>query len=280
MRWKSQRCDRSANAYQAKTALKLEDRDARTSVTLIHLACSGASVIKGLVGGYEGIVSLRPDLPAQVTNMKKLAQGREIDAVLISIGINDLGFAQLVGHCIKRQGCPSSPFPESTSSTSLAEVMQERLDSLPLRYALLAEALDQQKIPPSRVYLNEYFDSTRDDDLSFCNPLIGTPLGSFTRAEAKWAHDSILVPLNAAVEAAAKKHKWRFISGSQKAFGPHGYCAKTPWIVGLVESLSNQANENGTLHANAKGNEVQASFNVPRVRADFYKGGRTRAPER
>ncbi|HEU0305084.1 MAG TPA: hypothetical protein VFR32_10950, partial [Gaiellaceae bacterium] len=207
VRWQSQRCDRSANSHQAQAALRLEQRDPRTSVTFIHLACSGASILDGLLGPYEGIVALKPPLPPQVDAMENLAQGREIDAVIISVGINDLGFAQLVVQCLTRPDCPNSKFPQRTSSTTMAQVMQERMDSLPLLYKLLAEALEQRDVAASRVYVTQYFDSTHGDDgKTFCNPLIDTP-GSldFDQSEAKYAYQRILVPLNAHVAAAAKK---------------------------------------------------------------------------
>ena len=282
-RWQSLRCDRSANSYQAKTALGIEGfnvRDSRTSVTFVHLSCSGASILDGLIGTYPGIVAAQPPLSPQVDEMKKLAQGREIDAVIISIGINDLGFAALVAQCLLRSDCPNSKFPERTSKTTMAQVMQQRMDSLPLRYKLLAEALDQAGVKADRVYVTQYFDSTHQaDGKTFCNPLIDTPGPlDFDQAEAKYAYERILVPLNAHVAKAANTHKWRLVSGSQQRFAKHGYCSGDNWIVGLVESLTNQGNQNGTLHANVKGNRIQAEINVPKIRADFYKNDRTRAP--
>lgn len=285
--WQSWRCDRSANSYQAKTALEIEgfeerDMRRRTSVTFVHLACSGASILDGLIGTYPGIVEVKPPLSPQVDAMEKLAQGREIDAVIVSIGINDLGFAALVAQCLLRPDCPNSKFPESTSKTTMAQVMQERMDSLPLRYKLLAEALDQAGVPSDRIYVTQYFDSTHGDDgKTFCKPLIDGP-GSrdFDQAEAKYAYERILVPLNAHVAAAAKRHKWGVLSGSQRRFAEHGYCSSNPWIVSLTESISKQGNQNGTLHANVKGNEVQAGLAAPKLRADFYKNGRTRVPKR
>jgi hypothetical protein len=100
----------------------------------------------------------------------------------------------------------------------------------------------------------------------------------FDQAEAKYAYERILVPLNAHVAKAATAHKWRLVSGSQQRFAKHGYCSADRWIVGLVESLANQGNQNGTLHANVTGNKEQAALAVPKLRADFYKNGRTRQP--
>lgn len=275
--WQSVRCDRSANSYQAQAARALERRDPRTSVTFVHVACSGASIVKGLLGLYEGINPGAPLLP-QLDQMSALAGKREIDAVILSIGINDLGFAQLVAHCLRFQGCASRPFPDAASKTNLDQAMQARLRLLPPRYARLAATLARMGIPQDRVYIQEYFDSTRDERGDFCNPLIRTPAVDFTRAEAKWAYDRVLQPINAAVAAAAKKHKWRLVSGNAAGFRTHGYCSKDPWIVGLTESFAQQGDVNGTLHSTTRGNTFQAARAVSVIRDQLYAGGRTRAP--
>jgi len=46
------RCHRSMISGQARAALAIEQADPRTSVTLVHLACSGAKIDKGLTDGY------------------------------------------------------------------------------------------------------------------------------------------------------------------------------------------------------------------------------------
>jgi len=106
----------------------------------------------------------------------------------------------------------------------------------------------------------------------------GTPLGSFDRAEAQWAFEAILQPLNAAVRAAAQKHGWRLVTGAEAGFRAHGYCSSDSWIVKLTESAVNQGNKEGTLHSTTRGNTFQAGLVVQRLRAELYAGGRTRAP--
>jgi len=279
-RWQNRQCHRSANSYQAQTARAIERRDPRTSVTFVHLACSGAKISAGLLGAYEGIepgsnLPLRP----QIAQMKSLVGGREIDAVLISVGVNDLGFGPLVAHCIAYQGCASTPFPEADSQETLEQVMQSRIASLPGLYDRLSRSLKGAGIPARRVFITQYFDSTRNEKGDFCNPLISVPgKGSFTRAEAMWAHDQVLVPLNAAVRAAAQKHGWRLVTGATEGFRTHGYCSQSSWIVSLTESLLNQLNKEGTLHSTTRGNTFQAGLVTKAMQLEFYAGGRTRRP--
>ena len=44
-KWQNKRCDRSFLSYQALAAMAIERADEKTSVTFVHLACSGASIL-------------------------------------------------------------------------------------------------------------------------------------------------------------------------------------------------------------------------------------------
>ena len=280
-RWQDRRCHRSANSYQAQAARAIERRDPRTSVTFVHLACSGATTFRGLLDEYEGIEPapkpkyLRP----QITEMAELVGGREIDAVMVSIGVNDLRFGDMAIHCIRHGDCPNAKLADTPTPTLATEI--DRLRSfLPRRYAKVGAALKTAGAAPGRVFLSEYFDSTRDDNEEFCN-LVSVPgVGTFTRAEAKWAHDNVLVPLNAAVRAASAANGWGGpITGAYMKFRRHGYCADDTWIVPLDDSFWDQLDTQGTLHSNTRGNTVQAQAASLTLRASFYPGGRTRPPK-
>lgn len=306
-KWQSLQCDRSAYSYQAQTARSIENADPKTSVTFAHFACSGASIEKGLLGAYGGInPKAGPALGPQVFKMQRLANGREIDAVVISVGVNDLGFASLVEHCILYPSCYERGFPKLTSPTTLDGVMQARLNRLPALYDSLSRALKQAGVPAPRVYVTEYFDSTRDASGNFCDPLIEvstTSLRPFTalvghpflralaaaatsvtlhfdRAEAQWAHDRVLARLNQQVRAAASKHGWGLVAGVADAFRNRGYCAGDgAWVIGLFESLERQHDHNGTLHANPRGNTETAKLAVKVVRKGLYPVGKARPPK-
>lgn len=109
-RWSERRCHRTAYAGSARAAYELEMNDPRTSVTFLHLACSGALATTGLLEPYaglgdtpeaKGMAPLRP----QVDVAKELVQGREIDATYVSIGGNDSNFANVVVSCMALNPC-------------------------------------------------------------------------------------------------------------------------------------------------------------------------------
>lgn len=274
VRWVDRQCHRSANSHQALSAAALERRDRRTSVTFVHLACSGAQIRNGLLRGYEGIEPaagrrLRPQLGA----LRDIARRREVDAVLVSAGVNDLRFGEMVPFCVKWRDCPNTTW-ETFGDETLAEVMDGFIARLPDLYARLARRLERAGIPAERVYITEYFDSTNDANGDRCDPLIRVGVGpasrDFDQAEATWAAESVLGRLNDAVRAAAVRHGWTAVRGAEQGFVRHGYCAGAArWIITRQDSKRRQGDQFGTLHANLEGNEFQRDRVVALVRDDF-----------
>lgn len=111
--WQDRRCHRSAKSGQALAALEIERADPRTSVTLVHLACSGARITSGLLlpdRGAEGPGPGEPEsLPPQVSEAQRLIGNREVDAVILTIGGNDAGFSDVLQACIATEPCHRRP---------------------------------------------------------------------------------------------------------------------------------------------------------------------------
>lgn len=109
-RWQSRQCHRSQHSGQVQAARALEDADPHTSVTFVHLACSGALSGTGLLTAYEG---QEPDgsapRQAQLDDAATLSAGREIDAMVVSIGGNDVRFADLIEACMLQEKCFETP---------------------------------------------------------------------------------------------------------------------------------------------------------------------------
>ena len=117
--WQAERCHRSANSGSAQAARAVEQADPHTSVTFVHLACSGATMTYGLLGWYEGTehpdgvtnaACALPDRPAacippQIEVAESLVGSREVDAAYVSIGGNDAHFADIVIACIVQDDC-------------------------------------------------------------------------------------------------------------------------------------------------------------------------------
>ncbi|MDX6625657.1 MAG: hypothetical protein QOE56_646 [Solirubrobacterales bacterium] len=273
--WQSARCHRSARAAPAKAAKLIEDDDGQTSVTFVHLACSGATVPAGLLGPYGGVESSEnePPLEAQVRVLKRIAAVRPVDAVLISIGANDVHFGEIVRFCASHGDCFSQPFPDDESAETAGEVVATSLADLPRRFEKLKKGLGR-RLPESRVYLSEYFDPTRDENGETCDGI----LAGVSSAELDEAQSRLLVPLNEAVAAAAKDQHWHEVTGIAPAFRRHGYCAgNESWVTTLGESVTSlggtlQGRFLGTLHPNEPGQQAIGNRIAAALETDLYPG--------
>ena len=132
-RWEDRRCHRSANAGSARAAKWLEAADPHTSVTFIHIACSGAEALNGLLRTYKGqsdskeAALMTPEIDPQITQARELVGNREVDAVYLSIGGNDAKFGNIVVACMLLNPCnpvslglPDIPIPDLTIPSKCA----------------------------------------------------------------------------------------------------------------------------------------------------------------
>jgi dipeptidyl aminopeptidase/acylaminoacyl peptidase len=274
--WENEQCHRSAWAGPAQAAKLIEQADPRTSVTFIHLACSGATVYKGLLGPYEGI---EPGalLAPQVDEMVSLVGSREIDGVLVSVGANDVKFSDIVTKCFGQADCtdPSDP-------ASAASFFARVLPALPPRYDDLAATLNGGGEPAAdRTYLSGYFDPTRGRFGAACQGRFGiledapfSPFGEITAPEATWASDTMLTQLNTTVSSAAGRNGWRFVGGQFADFATHGYCALgQSWVDTWKDSQRLQGDRFGTIHPNRAGHADYAAHLQASLQLDLYVGG-------
>jgi lysophospholipase L1-like esterase len=262
--WQNRRCDRSNNSYEAQVADRLRNRNPSTNVKFVYLACSGATISSGLLGPYSGINPERPDLPAQVDDARKAAAGGKADAVLLSIGVNDLEFGGVATFCAgsgKSGYCPDMKYK---GGLTLAQWVSQQLDALPARYDKLATALEPLA-SPGHVFITEYPDLVSTSPDALCNLIYFRPgvlYGDYEikEREVDWLYHSFYLPLNAKIRAAAEDHGWRVI-GAPPAFEDHGYCTDGGWIVTYQQSQDRQGDGNGTLHPNLRGQtEIADAF--------------------
>jgi lysophospholipase L1-like esterase len=268
--WREPRCHRStrSGAEQAERALQVANP--QTRIVFHSLACSGATVTTGLLGPYAGVQPDRHRTPlrAQVEELRDLRDQGPVDAVLVSVGANDVHFGSLalfcasVSHCEKRRFDPRHPTQEAPPGAPSAEAVEAAAQTeLAGRYDRLAKRLDAAGIEPGRVIIVEYFDPTRGAGGRTC-PAV---LPFVTRAEADWARSAVVAPLNGAVRRAAARHGWQVVGGVQEAYAGHGICAERGqrWIVQIPESLWRGARLSGPLHPNEAGHLATAGLIVP-----------------
>lgn len=264
--WDEDQCNRSVHGAPAQAALKLERSSKQTSVTLVDVSCSGATVAKGILGSqYRG-------LPTQIESVSEIVGDREIDAVVMTIGGNDVGFATILTTCALQANCPLAEATSAPLSNfpTIAAGVQDLTAGLASSYAAIntcftdssCEGTQGQKLPglslgkKGSVFLNSYPDLARSQTGEVCSYI------TITEEDFRWAQDSILNPnptnpfayrttrgatvplsnsagsLNGAVANTATLG-WQPIMGTWIDTGTeptgHGVCAgNQSWIFGLT----------------------------------------------
>lgn len=193
-------CNRSTRSGPAQAALALERSSSKSSVTLVDVACSGATVNSGVLGPQRAAGQAL----SQVQQVQQLIGNRAIDIVVFSVGGNDIGFTSILGACALSLDCPltRATTPPLNRFDNVQQGVQTLTARLPDAYGRIADCLggdactlsDGTRIPSlklapaARILPMTYPDITRS--------AIGQPCSYLTlsRSDFAWARDTILVP--------------------------------------------------------------------------------------
>jgi uncharacterized delta-60 repeat protein len=293
--WQERGCHRSHFAGSAIAPLEIENGNPRSSVTFLHLACSGASIGQGLLGAYDGIEG-RHNYDPQLKAIQDAVGGREIDALLISIGANDIRFSEALKDCAlvhkKFSDCVKKwDAPMETALAELPDGFFSLNACLSGSDSSCAVGLDRQQrrrwgspvtslgVAREHVYITTYFDPTTDESGSACDSF---GLLDVNATERDWFSDTVIPGLNQNVVEAAGTYSWNLIDGAAGAFRGHGYCADdaSRWIRTVGESLLYQGDIDGTIHPNELGHEWYGDQLLNALNADLFNGeGLPREPQ-
>jgi hypothetical protein len=116
--WDEPACDRSRWSGFVRAAAFAEQSDPHTNVTLVDVACSGGQILQnntdpavsktgGMLSPQKKIVQPseksdsgpRAYMPAQIDQLSAIAQGKNYDVTLFSVGGNDAGLSPIVESC-------------------------------------------------------------------------------------------------------------------------------------------------------------------------------------
>ena len=246
---------RSSLAWPARLALAMERADPDSSVTFVSVAASGARIDRGLLGPDGGV--------SQLDQLRALVGRRQIDLLLLQVGGNDIGFVHAVQALVEADPLFDPVCYDLLVENTFASVddgdwsrgvslgydapvsvvcrpaVSNRgwgplpgVQGLPEQLSRLATALDEFTV--GEVALVGYPDPTgADTEGATCREIVGDtapPMGfhEIDRDEQRQGVERILLPLNGALEEAARDHGWRYVGGIAEAFAAgHGYCA--PW---------------------------------------------------
>lgn len=232
--WQFSRCNRTALSGPAQAALRLEQRDPHSSITFVHLACSGAKIGDpdidpqnpltsspgagwdgGLLDPYEGTVPPETGacpgdrlpgkacpLPPQLDEVERWSNlaGRAADAMTMTIGANNASFSDIVADCIVQIDCQTH---QPLTGKSAVQKFQDGMTALPPAYERLDRRVDQLaaagKVTPGNIFITEYFDPAYTDSGALCPGITD----GITTQEWGWASNTVVVGLNGKVADAA-----------------------------------------------------------------------------
>ena len=155
-RWMNPACHRSLYSYQVRTALALAIEQPHLAVTLVPLACTGATIGAGMFGSQRaddcpwvvGIESCSGTAPAQFGELRDIMAAvhrqqpnRNLDMVLLTVGANDVNFAGLVANVIVNATTERILLRQGGSIASVADSQKALDDYLPDQFSQLRAAL-------------------------------------------------------------------------------------------------------------------------------------------
>lgn len=314
---------RSSKSWGSLLALDVEERDISTSVTYVNLAATGARLehltrwqriddvplvvprdFDTLVGSgttaaaYRFFLTreLKEELPPQLDQLQELVGQREVDAVLMSFGGNDVGFGYAVTSYVIRDAGDNdylrqiddavkdgdwSELDDFNSILVAAGLVPNfnfpsnlpGMNGLPAQYQAAGEALRDAGIPAENVYITEYPDplvaetdtekgSHGDDEVEVCPGPILTAVSDgrqIGRLEQRHARGALLHPLNSRVAEAARTHGWNLVGQVMDSMYGRPICDSQRMVLRYNESRETQGDRLGTLHPNLDGHTAIAA---------------------
>src|SRR5215813_14169053 len=189
-------CGRSQDSYA-------QDLDAVNGWQVLNLACSGATIARGLLGDQDRHGKV---IPPQLASAQR---ARNASVIIVNIGANDLGWATMVRYCAVAPRC------DDKATTAY---FQQQLASFSKNYLELLSQLATLPGHP-RVIINQYYDPFGPEQ---------TCLGRAGLTPAKLAIlTSRLSTLNAVLAKGATE--FRFLS-PQPDFTGHQLCTSQPYV--------------------------------------------------
>lgn len=280
-RWLDQPCHRSLYSYQMRAALQAALENPHGAVTYLGYACSGASVDRGILGpqAYVEYVSDGKGTPSEQWGSKDDGQlarflredckvkpvqtsdgwscpgnnfRRPVDYVFLSVGGNDIGFANLVAWTTLRGGVsarlakflgatlPAQDFVNNLGK-DLGNSFSRLARGLELAVPLRTEGL---AFDPARVVLTAYPDILADEKGNICQGQTdgGGPEDQYASNQSLDRFSNWLVVTQKKIEAAhdalgslqlrlgqlAEAYGFTFAARAyaDKPFQGHGFCAQ------------------------------------------------------
>ena len=255
-RWWSATCHRSLYGYQVRAALAIAIENPHSAVTFLPLACSGSTIDLGffnplLARECPPTGACAANSVPQMVRLKdalELAQKtdkeRKLDAILLTIGANDIWFAGLVANVITDPSIERTLFEKSGMIAEIPDAQKILDNDLPRDFEKLRQAL--------KPYLDGYLQ--RIVYLTYGNPAMtnggqvcGGGKGGFDvhpafnvdakrlRAVSNFVEERFQPRLRALATCDTPgacrdpaKDRMSYVDSHLAEFANHGFCARSP----------------------------------------------------
>jgi hypothetical protein len=256
-RWMNPACHRSLYSYQVRTTLALAVEQPHIAVTLVPLACTGATIADGMFSGQRaddcpwvtGIESCSGSAPAQFSELKdimaavhKQQPNRNLDMVLLTVGANDVNFAGLVANVIVDSLTERLLLKQGGSISSVADSQAALDDDLPVEFSKLRTALKPYVGGNlNRVVYVSYGNPAMQSETQPCpggrdgldvHPAFGADADRL-RAAAQFVENKFLPKVRVLATCDGNKvckdantERMVFVDRHQAAFARHGMCVR------------------------------------------------------
>jgi hypothetical protein len=270
-------CHRATAAGFVRAAEQLgTDLSASTGepVVVETFACSGATTGTMSAGTTTPtFASHYPSgpqtMPGQLSQLSTATQfndastGNRIDAIIMSVGANDIGFSGTVA------GCASNLTGECYRGVSIGPAIA----TLPGLYASLQSSIVATLgTRVANVFIVEYYDPSVGPNgpcgattaIDNGRLLVRAPnfrdlplFWGISYYESRFASETLVPTLNGAVAAGAAANGWHYVGGVAERFRQgHGHCSSDRWVRNLNDSVSLQGGVWGVVHPNRPGHDA------------------------
>ena len=256
-RWMNPACHRSLYSYQVRATLALAVEQPHIAVTLIPLACTGATIQNGMFSGQRaddcpwvtGIETCSGSAPPQFSELKEIMAkvhkqqpDRGLDLVLLTVGANDVNFAGLVANVIVDSLAERILLKQGGSIASVADSQAALDEDLPGEFSQLRTALKPYVGGNlNRVVYVSYGNPAMQSENQPCpggrdgldvHPAFGADAERL-RAAAQFVDTKFLPKLRMLATCDGNKvckdpstDRMIFVDGHQAAFARHGMCVR------------------------------------------------------
>jgi hypothetical protein len=249
-RWMSGACHRSLYSYQTRATLAIAIENPHIAVTFVPLGCSGATVDIGFLGSLRALEcpssgsACAKTTRAQISALGEVmgnAPGRALDAVLLTIGANDVLFSGLMANVIVEPSTERNLLMRAGNIASVEGSQKILENDLPGNFARVRSALKPFVGGDlSRVVFVTYGNPAMAAPNRPCSggregfdvhPAFGAD-GERLRQTVEFVSQRFLPRVKALALCTdkscrdASSNSMRFVDGHQAAFELHGACAR------------------------------------------------------